>query len=55
MENFTSEAFFMALGAILFVMAVSLLVYYEHSFQLTYDRLFELSMNEYMIRGGSVE
>ena len=55
MEDLTSEAFFMALGIILFVMAVSLILYYEKAFQLTYDKLFRISMNEYVIQGGALE
>lgn len=55
MEDLTSEVFFMALGMILFVMAVSLIIYYEHSFQLAYEKLFQISMNEYVIQGGTLE
>ena len=51
MEDFTNEAFFMALGIIMFVVAISLILYYEDSFQLAYDKLFEISMNEYAIQG----
>lgn len=48
MEHMT-EVFFMAVGAIMFCMAVTLLIHYNRLFDSAYERLFDLTESEYVI------
>lgn len=49
MEEKINEIFFMVLGAVMFIMAITLLLGYERSLYHTYMNLYELTGNEYII------
>ncbi|MDY5576817.1 MAG: hypothetical protein SPF70_04985 [Lachnospiraceae bacterium] len=50
MEENITEAVFMALGMLLFILAITLLIIYQNYFRTAYEELYRLSENEYVIR-----
>ena len=49
MEEQINEVFFMVLGAVMFITAVTLLLGYEKSLCHAYRNLYELTGNEYIV------
>lgn len=49
MEEQTSEILFLVLGAVMFVMAFTLLLRYEREFFQTYETLYKAAGNEYIM------
>lgn len=49
MEEQTNEVFFLVLGAVLFVMALTLLLGYERGFFQAYENLYKAAENEYIM------
>ena len=49
MEEQTSEILFLVLGAVMFVMAFTLLLRYEREFFQTYETLYKAEGNEYIM------
>ncbi len=50
MEEQTSEILFLVLGAVMFVMAFTLLLRYEREFFQTYETLYKAAGNEYIMQ-----
>ena len=52
MEEQTNEIFFLVLGTVMFVMAITLLLGYERDFFQAYEALYKTPGNEYIMPEG---
>lgn len=49
MEDQVNEVFFIVIGVIMFLMAVTLLLEYQRYFYHAYENLYQLTENEYAV------
>lgn len=49
MEDQINEVFFIIMGAVMFIMAVTLLLGYQRYFYHAYENLYHLTENEYIM------